>query len=678
MDMNISQLVRSLAGEARPGEQRSLELKTGQVVRATVTEVSENGREAVVSVNGVPVRAVLDAPMQPGQTTWMQVQGQQSDGLVILKQTEGPSVGTLPSMEEALKQSGLPDEAWARRLLQDLQRAGLPLTKELAAKLSQAMASKPSGVAASEWMQAAGLALRRQLPLTADTLNGLRQALFGKPLTDILAGFMRAGDESLVLGSGSLGSNGINTGNTSTLWTQPLREAQALIRALLAEGLQTSGQQANGGTGAAAIANGGATSAASGQSSASPMPETLNRSTSGASMDSTSAAGRGVQNGEQIRSIPPQNGNLGGNGASGTAGASGTSSSPQPMVQSGAWIGKVLQLLGVSHEQQTHRAAVMELTSQPQQTVGENGQPVVGGGGGSAAAASGNSSASGNSGLMGSGSGNTAAQSGTPAQSASAAVHASALAPDDAAADKASVMNGATGRSAASPEAMSSGAAAKAGTQPLPAAAPVVSGMAQLDMNHLTASSTQQGAAVGESLKSALLQLLQTDGVPHALREAAQQLVQHVTGQQLLLASDRQAPFSHITLFVPLVTPDGKQTAAVHIQSRQSKRGELDAGNCRLWFDLNMKVLGRTLVDVQVVDNAVALHIHHADERLGEWMDGLRDEAEEALQQIGYQLSAFRTLPLPEKRSDAALVPSSEISMDDYAAKPYKGVDMKI
>ncbi|EPY04106.1 hypothetical protein PAALTS15_26704 [Paenibacillus alvei TS-15] len=669
MDMNISQLVRSLAGEARPGEQRSLELKTGQVVRATVTEVSENGREAVVSVNGVPVRAVLDAPMQPGQTTWMQVQGQQSDGLVILKQTESPSVGTLPSMEEALKQSGLPDEAWARRLLQDLQRAGLPLTKELAAKLSQAMASKPPGVTASEWMQAAGLALRRQLPLTADTLSGLRQALFGKPLTDMLAGFMRAGDESLVLGSGSLGSSGANTGNTSTLWTQPLREAQALVRALLAEGLQTSGQQTNGGAGAAASANGGATSSPSGQSSASPMPEALNRSTSGASMDSTSAAGRGVQNGEQVRSIPLQNGNLGGNVASGTAGASGTSS-PQTMVQSGAWIGKVLQLLGVSHEQQAHRAAVMELTSQPQQTVGENGQPAVGGGG-STAAASGNSSASGSSGLMGSGSGNTAPQYGTPAQSASAAVHASALAADDAAADKTSVMNGGTGRSAASQEVMSSGAAAKA-------AAPVVSGMAQLDMNHLTASATQQGAAVGESLKSALLQLLQADGVPHALREAAQQLVQHVTGQQLLLASDRQAPFSHITLFVPLVTPEGKQTAAVHIQSRQSKRGELDAGNCRLWFDLNMKVLGRTLVDVQVVDNAVALHIHHADERLGEWMDGLRDEAEEALEQIGYQLSAFRTLPLPEKRSDAASVPSPEISMDDYAAKPYKGVDMKI
>ena len=674
MDMNISQLVRSLAGEARPGEQRSLELKTGQVVRATVTEVSENGREAVVSVNGVPVRAVLDAPMQPGQTTWMQVQGQQSDGLVILKQTEGPSVGTLPSMEEALKQSGLPDEAWARRLLQDLQRAGVTLTKELAAKLSQAMASKPPGVAASEWMQAAGLALRRQLPLTADTLSGLRQALFGKPLTDMLAGFMRAGDDSLVLGSGSLGSSGANTGNTSTLWTQPLREAQTLIRALLAEGLQTSGQQANGGAGAAASANGGATSAPSGQSSASPMPETLNRSTSGSSMDATSAAGRGVQNGEQVRSIPLQNGNLGENGTSGIAGASGSSSSSQPMVQSGAWIGKVLQLLGVSHEQQAHRAAVMELTSQPQQTVGENGQPAVGGGGGSTAAASGNSSALGSSGLMGSGSGNTAPQLGTPAQSAAAAAHASTLAADDAAADKASVMNGGTGRSAGSQEVLSSGAAAKAGT----AAAPVVSGMAQLDMNHLTASATQQGAAVGESLKSALLQLLQADGVPHALREAAQQLVQHVTGQQLLLASDRQAPFSHITLFVPLVTPEGKQTAAVHIQSRQSKRGELDAGNCRLWFDLNMKVLGRTLVDVQVVDNAVALHIHHADERLGEWMDGLRDEAEEALEQIGYQLSAFRTLPLPEKRSDAASVQSPEISMDDYAAKPYKGVDMKI
>lgn len=673
MDMNISQLVRSLAGEARPGEQRSLELKTGQVVRATVTEVSENGREAVVSVNGVPVRAALDAPMQPGQTTWMRVQGQQSDGLVILKPTDGPSVAALPSMEEALKQSGLPDEPWARRLLQDLQKAGLPLTKELASKLSQAMAAKPPGVAASEWMQAAGLALRRQLPLTADTLNGLRQALFGKPLTDMLAVFMRAGDDSLALESGLMGKTTDTGSQSGSMWTQPLREAQALVRALLAEGLQTGGQQQGSGSGMSAAVNGNghsnAAGSAVGQFGTSPVNEQQNKNTSGAMLNATPASGGAAKSGEGAHAELAQ----GGSGAAGTAGAPSTS---QPSIQAGAWIGRMLQLLGVSHEQQAHRAAVMELTSQPQQAVGDSAQSTTGGG--NAAASSANTSASANSGLTGGG--RPDLHSGTAAPSTASASNAptGASNTNGTPSDKSGAVNGGTGRNIAPQEAAAGATAAKTAIHPPISAASTAPGAAQLDIPQLATGSTQQGAAVGESLKSALLHLLQAEGVPHALREAAQQLVQHVTGQQLLLASDRQAPFSHITLFVPLVTPDGKQTAAVHIQSRQSKRGELDAGNCRLWFDLNMKTLGRTLVDVQVVDNAVALHIHHDDERVGEWIKGLRGEAEEALERIGYQMSAFRTLPLPERSSDTVSAPTSEISMDDYAAKPYKGVDMKI
>lgn len=673
MNMNISQLVRGLAGEARPGEQRSLELKTGQVVRATVTEVSENGREAVVSVNGVPVRAALDAPMQPGQTTWMRVQGQQSDGLVILKPTDGPSVAALPSMEEALKQSGLPDEPWARRLLQDLQKAGLPLTKELASKLSQAMAAKPPGVAASEWMQAAGLALRRQLPLTADTLNGLRQALFGKPLTDMLAVFMRAGDDSLALGSGIMGKTTDTGSQSGSMWTQPLREAQALVRALLAEGLQTGGQQQGSGSGMSVAMNGNghsnAAGSAVGQFGTSPVNEQQNKNTSGAMLNATPASGGAAKSGEGAHAELAQ----GGSGAAGTAGVSSTS---QPSIQAGAWIGRMLQLLGVSHEQQAHRAAVMELTSQPQQAVGDSAQSATGGG--NAAASSANTSASANSGLTGGGRPDLHAGTAAPSTATASNAPTGASNTNGTPSDKSGAVNGGTGRNIAPQEAAVGAAAAKTAIHPPISAASTAPGAAQMDISQLATGSSQQGAAVGESLKSALLHLLQAEGVPHAIREAAQQLVQHVTGQQLLLASDRQAPFSHITLFVPLVTPDGKQTAAVHIQSRQSKRGELDAGNCRLWFDLNMKTLGRTLVDVQVVDNAVALHIHHDDERVGEWIKGLRGEAEEALERIGYQLSAFRTLPLPERSSDTVSVPTSEISMDDYAAKPYKGVDMKI
>ncbi|UUZ95742.1 hypothetical protein LJK87_15745 [Paenibacillus sp. P25] len=54
-----------------------------------------------------------------------------------------------------------------------------------------------------------------------------------------------------------------------------------------------------------------------------------------------------------------------------------------------------------------------------------------------------------------------------------------------------------------------------------------------------------------ESLKSVLLQLSQADDLPSGMKEAAQQAVQQITGQQLLLNPGRDAVFSQITMFVP-------------------------------------------------------------------------------------------------------------------------------
>ena len=151
--------------------------------------------------------------------------------------------------------------------------------------------------------------------------------------------------------------------------------------------------------------------------------------------------------------------------------------------------------------------------------------------------------------------------------------------------------------------------------------------------------------------------------------------MQQITGQQLLLASDRSQPFAHVTLFVPFVTPDGQQTAAVHIQARQGRKGELDASNCRLWFDLDLKSLGHTQVDVNVIEKMVALNIHHSDEVVQEKLRAYRSEIEAALEGIGYQMSAYRVLPIPEKEEHVA---DAERVMKDYTPESYKGVDLRI
>ncbi|RJG22273.1 DNA ligase [Paenibacillus thiaminolyticus] len=648
--MNISQMVRGLVGEARPGEQRTLELKSGQVVRGTVASVAENGREAVIQINGVPVRAVLDTPMRPGQTAWLQVQGQQADGMIMLKAADGPAFAQLPSIEEALKQSGLPDEGWARRLLHELQKGGVPLTKELASRLAQALAAKPQGVPAEQWMQAAGLALRRQLPLSGETLRGLQQAMFGKPLNDLLAGFQRAGEAALARSAG--GPAGV-----ATPWAAPLREAQALVRDIMASlprmdsapgagpNGQTPAPAATGGNPAAQAAS------AAGQSPEGSSPA-VNAAPNAGSGPAAGTAATGTPLTASAAAGPvAATAVTGGEGGAAAAGAAGQTSA----AGGGAWIGRLLQLLGVPHEQQVHRAAVLEMTAAGSGAPQGDGVPGRGASAESTAVRpQPGSAAPPAAGAASSAAAQAPAMPGTPAS------------PEAAARPQATQVPASGGTPEKAPAA-EPGAAARAAAATAPEAAQAPPQQ----------SAAQTTAAPAESLKSALLQLLQSEALPPAVREAAQQLVHQITGQQLLLTSDRQAPFTHVTLFVPLVTPDGQQTAAVHIQSRQSRRGELESDNCRLWFDLNMKALGRTLVDVQVVEQAVALHIHQTDEAIGEWLGGFRGEVEEAMNRIGYQLSAFRILPMPDTKVDE---PKNrpEIDMDDYALQPYKGVDIKI
>lgn len=192
-----------------------------------------------------------------------------------------------------------------------------------------------------------------------------------------------------------------------------------------------------------------------------------------------------------------------------------------------------------------------------------------------------------------------------------------------------------------------------------------------------------------DSLKSALMQLAQSSDTPAALKEAAQQAVQQITGQQLMLSQDRTAMFSHITLFVPLLHPNGDQTAAVHIQSRKGKNGKLDEENCRLVFDLQMKSLGDTMVDVQVVNRIVSLHVLNDDPVMQTLLDSFKGEIAKGMEAIGYQFISMKVSPYPERTGAASegdpgssSSPQRPMTADQrtalYNRKPYKGVDIRL
>jgi hypothetical protein len=187
--------------------------------------------------------------------------------------------------------------------------------------------------------------------------------------------------------------------------------------------------------------------------------------------------------------------------------------------------------------------------------------------------------------------------------------------------------------------------------------------------------------SASDSMKSALMSLVSSDETPAALKETAQQLVQHITGQQLLLSPEKTgSPFTHVTMFIPVQGTDGGQTASVHIQTRRGRKGELDAANCRLLFDLQMNTLGETIVDVHVVDRIVSLQLWNDHPAIADLLESSRGEIAESLQQAGFQLLTLKAVELPERMAQQSDTGGDRQppGITEWAAKPYKGVDFRV
>lgn len=189
-----------------------------------------------------------------------------------------------------------------------------------------------------------------------------------------------------------------------------------------------------------------------------------------------------------------------------------------------------------------------------------------------------------------------------------------------------------------------------------------------------------------ETLKSALLALADASDTPPAIKETAHQLVQQITGQQLLLTPERNnALFAHVMMFIPLWFANEGTTASIHIQTRRGKKGELDSHNCRLLFDMTMASLGATLVDVNIINKIVSLTIWNNHPAIQQLINGYESELGERLQGLGYQLLSLRATPLPEwegKGTESTCAPKGNKQEPPdpahFSSMRFKGVDLKI
>ncbi|MED0674634.1 hypothetical protein ABEV55_07225 [Aneurinibacillus thermoaerophilus] len=182
------------------------------------------------------------------------------------------------------------------------------------------------------------------------------------------------------------------------------------------------------------------------------------------------------------------------------------------------------------------------------------------------------------------------------------------------------------------------------------------------------------------SVKGSLLQLLQhpeAKALPAPLREQMQQLVQQLTGQQLMMAGVQEdVSFVQVALQLPLPGGKHEENALIQIESRKKGPGQLDPENCRLFFYLTMQNIGETTLDVSVVNKIVSIYLYNNWKELPALVNVLRDSLEKNLAAQGYRLSLLRVMTLPERQNDRSQSAAHGFLSSNLTH--YQGVDVRV
>jgi hypothetical protein len=703
--LNISGLIRNLLNDAQISEPKTLELKVGEVVKGMVLRLLSE-QDAIINIGGVQVRAKLETPLKQGQVTLLQVQPDSSSGQILLKPLDASGVQIADdSLAEILKNIGLPDTPSSRQMIQTLHQSGISLSKDNVQVFAQLQSQVPNSISQEEWVPSAVVAFQKGIPVTAETVTAVRQAIAGPAFHETL--------QQLDTQMTKLLSDSTSLSTTSRTAIDAFKEVVAMVKEVSGqlvqpadlEGVDSStrgltltkdiGLTQNGVLGSIRGAGdiqtndqGNNNYKALGGSDAKPdhfaSVPIQGRNDNREGLNEGAAAPR--QGAFPTTKSPMMNSPLTGSTASEAAAevlpAPQPTTGGQPAVVQTTVVGQTQQ--AVSNNSNAIPTAGPLITGEapmPQQPINstsgstENGQQI-------------NSSTENNKTSNGSGSfvqpsgelpNRTDRQISTEARSASPSIN---------------INESSDGEHWISRLIKAIGVEHENNIFKLPDKM-VLDTALHSDGGILNSSDNQAPDAPihdplksAETLKSALLQLVQADDIPTGLKETAQQAIQQITGQQLLLNSDRGSMFSNITMFVPIINAIGEQTAAIHIQSRKGPRGEIDVQNCRLVFDLRMKTIGDTMVDVQVVDRIVSLRILNDEPYIQQLLDSYREEISAGLSGIGYQFISLKCSPYPEKgqsledTSSSGSKQGSQLALQQlqalYGKKPYKGMDVRI
>lgn len=629
-----SQLIQSLVQRAPASTPKPVELTPGQVFKGTVIKQYPDNM-ALVQIGGTQVQAKLETKLEQGQKAWLQVQP--SSDVVTLKvlDTQPAGGGKEASLEGLIKSLGLPETKESRAIVTALMNANLPVSKETV----QAFTAVAARLGTSDaTVEAFMMAVKRNLPLTPDTVSGLKAFLSEKPVSVGIQNFLLQATKFLEDATAASAANGGNTPKTeghTTLADTGLRQVVAMLKEKV----------------------GALPLALSNQAEIEPK-HTIPAS-------STTAQGR-TQTDAQI--------------AQSSGKASITAAGSEVLVQSTDRKSGEAGSIQLAREQGNHpkeaatpppvRLAQAQGESQPGQNLlppKASGQALAAG-----VAVSSVENPQLDSTQQPKGTGSGSVQPAAPQTTEESLVAVNPRTPGEAA----SAIRGHADTPVQQLTGKNTDAAGKNPIQEL---------FRQMGMAHerelmgQTLSGAVSDGALHkqlESVKSLLMQITQSPNhtVPAGLRDAADQLLQQVTGQQLMMLQPTNQALSQIVLQIPIRSAQGEDTAYVQIESKKKDGGQLDADNCRLFFHLELKEMGTTMIDVGIVNRIINLQIFNNAPWVDELVQGMKEGFAQQLQEVGFQLSAVRVQDIPKQKNSTSMTTGAKGAI----LSDYKGVDLRI
>lgn len=628
MMFSPSQLLQSMTQRAPVSAVKPIELVPGQVFKGTVIKHYPN-QMSLVQIGPIQVQAKMEANLEPGQKAWLQVQP--SSDVVTLKVLDTPLEGNAKggaSLEGLMRSLGLPESKESRAIVQALLNANQPVSKETV-QAFMGVAQKLGMDNAT--IQAFMTALKRNLPLTAETVAGLKAFFSDRPVSQVIQNFMQQaarfleanGESARTTGSAIPGNpaptapGGQTPGQAMPTLIGDARQLVGQLRDKLAalpvllgvEGMEADEQTATS-------QSSGNRQGAAGQNTQAMVQQPA--TTASAASGPQAAATAQVSSSSQPSSQITPNQMLAGDQRNGSVAREVLTDARQASTppQSQQMAASPLDRKGIAPTMTTTAPSLGNVIPQPGQ-----GTPV------------------------------TADLKTAPQQ----VVLETGNQPQEALAQS----QPSTSRNH-----------------------PILQLFQQLGISHereligqmISGSSLEAGAHKQmESVKAMILQLTQNhaQAIPTALREAADQLLQQVTGQQLMLTQPANHSLSQIVMQIPLRTEQGDETAYVQIESKKKGAGQLDAENCRLFFHLDLQALGTTMIDVNIVNKIISLQIFNDTPGIEALAHAMKGGFTDQLHEVGYQLSSMRVQAIPKQHQKASAAKSALMS-------DYKGVDLRV